>query len=86
VRELMRVLERALHAGAIDEELRLMLAWYRDTFGYPFDHFGPVRPLDQIVGNLSLTDVRDRGPAIIRRSDRGQLGRYWSQVLTDQGR
>jgi hypothetical protein len=85
VRELMLVLERAIHAGTVDEELRLMLAWYRETFGYPFDHFGPVRPLDDFIGELSSIDVRQRGVAIIRRDDRGQLGRYWSQILVDQG-
>ena len=86
VRELMAVLEHAIHTGAVDEELRLMLAWYRETFGYPFDHYGPVRPLDEFIGDLSSNDVRERGAAGIRRHDRGQLGRYWSQVLADRGR
>jgi hypothetical protein len=86
VRELMLVLERAIHAGAVDEELRLMLAWYRETFGYPFDHYGPVRPLDEFIGELSSADVREQGSAVIRRHDRGQLGRYWSRVLADPGR
>lgn len=85
VRELMLELERAIHVGAVDEELRLMLVWYRETFGYPFDHFGPVRHLDEFIGDASLTDVRERVPSAIRGADRGQLGRYWSQVFAGRG-
>ncbi|HEX4684759.1 MAG TPA: hypothetical protein VH277_18720 [Gemmatimonadaceae bacterium] len=85
VRELMEVLETAIKTGAVDEELRLMLAWYRDVFGYVFDHFGPVRSLDPFIMEVSATDVRGRGPLVIRRADRGQLGLYWTGVLTESG-
>jgi hypothetical protein len=78
VREVMSWLER--HVGHGDDELRMMVAWYRDTFGYPFDFFGPVRGLDAWISDTSSSDAR----AVLARSswrDRGQLGLYWTSVL-----
>lgn len=80
VRRVMEALDTAIAAGLADEELRAMLAWYRDSFGYPFDHFGPVRALDGFIRDLTSDEARER----LRAStftDRGQLGAYWSTVL-----
>ncbi len=63
-----------------DEELRMMLAWYRDTNGIPFDFFGPVRGLDQWISDVSSDDA-SRGLARSTFKGRGQLGVYWSSVL-----
>ena len=78
VREVMSWLER--YVGSRDDELRMMVAWYRDTFGYPFDFFGPVRGLDAWISDVSSEDAR----AFLARSswkNRGQLGVYWTSAL-----
>ena len=78
VREVMSWLEG--YVGRGDDELRVMVAWYRDTFGYPFDYFGPVRGLDEWISETSSGDAR----VFLARSswkDRGQLGLYWTSVL-----
>jgi hypothetical protein len=82
VRELMKTLDAAIKAGRMDEELRLMLAWYRDAFGEVFDHFGPVRSLDSAIREVSSRDVQARAASLIRTEERGQLGRYWRHVLS----
>ena len=81
VREIMKVLDAAIKAGRGDEELRLMLAWYRDAFGVVFDHFGPVRSLDTFIRDVSWPGARERARAIIDTDDRGQMGRYWRGVV-----
>ncbi len=81
VRQAMSELERAIVAGRTDDELRRMLAWYRQDFGYVFDHFGPVRGLDAFIGEV-VSDAmwHDHGNAA-RFSGRGQLGKYWTAAL-----
>ncbi|HXT15683.1 MAG TPA: hypothetical protein VN706_08640 [Gemmatimonadaceae bacterium] len=81
VRELMGQLDADLAAGRADDELRFMLAWYRDAFGYVFDHFGPVRSLDAFIRDISSEDVRRRGADVIGGGERGQMGRYWAGLL-----
>jgi hypothetical protein len=80
VRELMRGLDRYLADDHGDDELRNMLAWYRDTFGYPFEYFGPVRSLDRFIRDVTSDEAR-RSLASCSFSGRGQLGAYWSAVL-----
>lgn len=81
VRELMKALDSAIRSGHVDEELRLMLAWYRDAFGDVFEHFGPVRSLDTFIRDVSTSDVRARMPVVTKTADRGQMGRYWRRSL-----
>lgn len=81
VREIMKVLDAAIKSGRVDEELQLMLAWYRDALGVVFEHFGPVRSLDTFIRNVSWPDARARARAIINTDDRGQMGRYWRDVI-----
>ena len=80
VRHLMSTLDRYLARATGDDELRLMLAWYRDTFGYPFEYFGPVRALDPFIRNVGSADA----PRALARTGfrgRGQLGAYWASVV-----
>jgi hypothetical protein len=80
IRRLLEALDDAIAAGRVDDELRSMLAWYDQRFGYVFEHFGPVRAL---AGFIAGTDPRQvgalRGDAA-RRDVRGQLGRYWASL------
>jgi hypothetical protein len=81
VRELMDALDRAIVEGRTDHELRAMLAWYHENFGYVFDHFGPVRGLEDFVAGQtaeSLTALTLQSPA--RFQGRGQMGAYWLRV------
>jgi hypothetical protein len=81
VRDVMQSLDRAIDHGISDDELRAMLAWYRDTFAEPFEYFGPVRSLDPFIRDVTSDD----GHAILARSQfagRGQLGTYWSAVVS----
>lgn len=84
VRQLIESLNSALKYDEIDDELRLMLAWYRGVFGYMFDHFGGVRGLDELIDGLppddALAELRlIRSPADF--AERGQLGDYWRRLL-----
>jgi hypothetical protein len=84
VRYTIELLEAAIKNDKVDEELRLMLAWYRGVFGYMFDHFGGVRGLDDFIGDISAEDAREqlrrlRAPADF--AGRGQLGDYWRTII-----
>jgi len=79
-RHVMDALDSALAGNRGDDELRAMLAWYRDTFAEPFDFFGPVRSLDPFIRDMTTDDAR-RTLAASGFSGRGQLGLYWSSIL-----
>jgi hypothetical protein len=79
VRELMDLLGRAIEKESIDDEMRLMLAWYAGTFGYPFEHYGPVRGIEGFVDTLPKEEVRRRA-STMNANNRGQLGAYWKGV------
>ena len=81
VREVFASLERTIANGKADDELRWMLAWYRDTFEYPFEYFGSVRELDPFIRDIAGADA-PRFVARQARPDRGQLGTYWSALAT----
>lgn len=84
VRTVMQDLDTAIHAGRIDDELRAMVAWYRDRFPDPFELFGPVRSLDTFVADLTADDALE----IVGRSSldaRGQLGDYWRAAVGSPG-
>lgn len=79
VRDVMLGLDQYLAAGNGDDELQYMLAWYRDTFEYPFEYFGPVRTLDRFIQDVASSEA----PRIVARQsrpERGQLGAYWSAI------
>lgn len=81
VREIMGTLDSLLTHGEGDDELRAMLAWYRDSLGYPFEYYGPVRALDPFIRDVTIDDARTK----LRQSHfacRGQLGVYWTQLLS----
>jgi hypothetical protein len=80
VRDIMAALEWSIERGPKDEELRRMVAWYRDTFGAPFEFFGPVKGLDGWIRDLSSDDAR-AGLVASSWSNRGQLGLYWASVV-----
>jgi hypothetical protein len=77
VREVMQLLESAIAGGRTDDELKSMLAWYHSRFGYVFEHFGPVRDLEDFVADVPVAEAQAR---VLAGSfaGRGQLGVYWS--------
>jgi hypothetical protein len=80
VRDVFGALDHLIGNGNADEELRSMLAWYRDSFPEPFDTYGPVRNLDAFIRDVSTEDALEQ----LRESQfggRGQLGMYWSSLL-----
>lgn len=80
VRQVFAELERTIASGSADDELRWMLAWYRDSFPEPFDTFGPVRSLDEFIRDVSTADAFEN-LRLSNFSGRGQLGLYWSSLL-----
>src|SRR4051812_13734539 len=80
VREVMGVLDHTIAAGDADDELRSMLAWYRQEFGYVFDHFGPVRELDAFICDTDPTTEHSRPVDAARYRGRGQMGSYWDSL------
>ena len=81
IRATMEELDRAIRSGRADEELRWMLAWYHASFGYVFEHFGPLRSLDRLLEETPADEAlshREERPGF---AGRGQLGVYWSAVL-----
>jgi hypothetical protein len=79
VRDIMAALQWSIEHGPTDEELRLMVAWYRDTFAAPFEFFGPVKGLDAWIRDVSSDDART-ALASSTWTNRGQLGVYWASV------
>ncbi len=80
VRSVFTALEHTIGSDSADEELRWMLAWYRDSFPEPFDTYGPVRSLDGFIRDVSTDDAL-ANLRTSRFSGRGQLGMYWSSLL-----
>lgn len=80
VRDVFAALDHVIATGGADEELRWMLAWYRDSFPEPFDTYGPVRNLDNFIRDVSTEDALEHLRAS-RFTGRGQLGLYWSSLL-----
>jgi hypothetical protein len=80
VRDVFSMLDYMIANDNTDEELRWMLAWYRDSFPEPFDTYGDVRNLDAFIRDVSTEDALENLRAS-RFNSRGQLGLYWSALL-----
>ena len=80
IRRLMTALDDRMAAGEVDEELRLMLAWYARKFGYVFEHFGPVRGLESLTAGVTPAEVAALAAEGARWPGRGQMGEYWSAL------
>lgn len=81
IRNVLLELDRAIRNGTADEELRWMLAWYHASFGYVFEHFGPVRSLDSFIAGVAADAALSHRDDRRRFAGRGQLGIYWATVL-----
>ncbi len=83
IRRLMDALGDAIAAGGIDDELGAMLAWYSGQFGYVFEHFGPVRGLDALVGDVDRSAIAALVANAAPWRGRGQMGEYWATLATN---
>ncbi|NUO63194.1 MAG: hypothetical protein HOQ11_17285 [Gemmatimonadaceae bacterium] len=81
IRATLEALDRAIRSGRADDELQWMLAWYHASFGYVFEHFGPVRSLDEFIAHVPANEALAHREERSRFAGRGQLGVYWSAVL-----
>ena len=81
IRNTLIELDRVIRSGGADEELRWMVAWYHAAFGYFFEHFGPVRSLDDFIAALPADEALRHRDERARFAGRGQLGIYWTAVL-----
>ena len=80
IRRLLEALDDAIAAGRVDDELRSMLAWYDQQFGYVFEHFGPVRALAGFIASADPQQGAALRGAAAQGDGRGQLGRYWASL------
>lgn len=78
IRTLMSALGDAITAREADDELRVMLARYVGEFGYVFEHFGPVRGLDELIADVTAAQITALAAGASRWTSRGQLGEYWA--------
>lgn len=81
IRNTLIELDRVIRAGEGDEELRWMLAWYHAAFGYVFEHFGPVRSLEEFIRGVAADAALSHRDERARFAGRGQLGAYWAEAL-----
>lgn len=81
IRAALEELDRRIRGGRADDELRWMLAWYHSSFGYVFEHFGPVRSLEEFISTIPANEALSHRDERGRFAGRGQLGVYWSAVL-----
>jgi hypothetical protein len=84
VRTVIESLTSEIRTSALDEELRLMLAWYRGNFPFMFDYVGGVRGLDEFLGDLTADVALDEMRRLRAPADfvgRGQLGDYWARLI-----
>jgi hypothetical protein len=84
VREVMSTLEHDARSETIDEEFRMMLAWYHSILDLPFDLLGANRFVPEIIRDVSADAWRGRFTAT-QFAHRGQLGHYWRSVLQRVG-
>jgi len=82
IRRLMVALEDAIASAATDDELRMMLAWYQGEFGYVFEHFGPVRGLDELIAGVAPSSVAALAADGTRWNGRGQMAEYWRTAIS----
>ena len=80
IRRLMTALDDRIAAGEADDELRVMLAWYARRFGYVFEHFGPVRGLEELIADVTPAQVAALAAEGARWPGRGQMGEYWAAL------
>jgi hypothetical protein len=81
IRNTLLELDRVIRAGEGDDELRWMLGWYHASFGYVFEHFGPVRALEGFIDGTAADEALAHRDERSRFLGRGQLGLYWAEVL-----
>ena len=81
------VIERSSRPGATDQRKLLVnpnvsstLAWYARKFGYVFEHFGPVRGLEELIADVTPAQVAALAAERTRWNGRGQMGEYWAAV------
>lgn len=79
-REVMLALEADARAGRLDEEFRVMLAWYHSIFAFPFELFGATRDTSEVIREVAPDAWRHRFTAA-QFAERGQLGHYWRSLL-----
>jgi hypothetical protein len=83
VRATLEALERACREGAIDDELRWMVAWYHRAGDYALLRTPGLLALEAEIAGASTWE---RPPARDERmADRGLLGRYWSSLSGRDG-
>lgn len=79
VRETMNVLEHNARENLLDDEFKMMLAWYQSIFPMPFEIFGADRYAFEATRDVAPDAWRGRfNPA--QFENRGQLGHYWRSV------
>jgi hypothetical protein len=79
-RMVMEELDAAIRQDRTDDELRWMLAWYRDTGEVALELMGATPRALRWEGDLGRDAWRDARIAPATMARRGQLGHYWSTL------
>ena len=81
-RDVVHALERHLQRGAGDAELRWMLAWYHGCAPVAFDVYGSgASAIADFVAGQPVDAWRAAGVSPAALMNRGQMGRYWRELL-----
>ena len=74
-------LDDAIRRGRDDAELRWMLAWYRAEGGFVLELYGGTTRVMNLGSELEIDTWRAMNITPARMAQRGQLGRYWLDLV-----
>jgi hypothetical protein len=82
VRAVIDELDASVRHLAIDDELAWMLAWYHAQSPYLLELYGATPALLRAASSRDATAWRGAGITPPMMAQRGQMGRYWTELAT----
>jgi hypothetical protein len=82
-RAVIEDLDARVRRGETDAELAWMLAWYAADGRFVFELYGGTPPLFRFAASLAPEAWRSAGITAAAMAQRGQLGRYWTELAAD---
>jgi hypothetical protein len=82
-RAVIEDLDARVRRGETDAELAWMLSWYVADGRFVFELYGGTPPLFRFAASLAPEAWRSAGITAAAMAQRGQLGRYWTELAAD---
>ena len=82
MREVIEALNVRARRDAIDDEQQWMLAWYHAQSPFLLELYGATPALIEIAEGVDATAWKEAGITQQTMALRGQMGRYWTTLVT----